>query len=57
MSSPFDSPVVRYGMGASSALILVFVGFSFLDGLARWVVLGFAVLEIVVAPQLMKLAT
>ncbi|WP_195156017.1 hypothetical protein [Halococcus agarilyticus] len=56
MASPFANPAVRYGMGLSSAAILVFVAFTALDGTARWLVLGFAVLEIVLVPQVLKQA-
>ncbi|WP_128478395.1 hypothetical protein [Halorussus pelagicus] len=54
MSSPFASPLIRYGMGLSSAAILTFIALTFLDGITRWVVLGLAVFEIVFVPQLLK---
>ncbi|WP_254523690.1 hypothetical protein [Natrinema caseinilyticum] len=57
MPSPFENPVIRYGMGFGSAVILTVVAFTVLDGLARWIVLGMAVLEILVVPQILKLAT
>ncbi len=56
MSSPFENPAVRYGMGMSSAAILVIVAFVFLDGIARWFVLGLAVIEVLVVPQILKRA-
>ena len=56
MSSPFANPAIRYGMGLSSAAILTFIAFTFLDGITRWVVLGLAVFEIVFVPQLLKRA-
>ncbi|QLK26211.1 hypothetical protein HYG81_00885 [Natrinema zhouii] len=56
MSSVFDSPAIRYGMGLSSAAILTVVAFAFLDGTMRWLVLGLAVLEITVVPQILKRA-
>ncbi|MFC4447696.1 hypothetical protein [Halorussus aquaticus] len=56
MDSPFENPAVRYGMGLSSAAVLVFVALSFLDGITRWFVLGMAVLEVVLVPQLLKRA-
>ncbi|NEU55854.1 hypothetical protein [Halorussus sp. MSC15.2] len=56
MDSPFENPAIRYGMGLSSAAVLVFVALSFLDGITRWLVLGMAVLEVVLVPQLLKRA-
>ncbi|WP_226041881.1 hypothetical protein [Natrinema sp. DC36] len=56
MSSAFDSPAIRYGMGLSSAAILTVVALAFLDGTMRWLVLGLAVLEITVIPQILKRA-
>lgn len=56
MGSPLERPVVRYGMGLSSAVILTIVAFGFLDGTMRWIVLGLAVMEIVFVPQIMKMA-
>ncbi|NHN58800.1 MULTISPECIES: hypothetical protein [Halorussus] len=56
MSSPLEKPVVRYGMGLSSAAILTFVAFAFLEGTTRWLVLGMAVLEVAVVPQFLKWA-
>lgn len=54
MASPYENLAVRYGMGFSSAAILAFVAFAFLDGSIRWLVLGIVVLEIVVVPQVLK---
>jgi len=56
MSSPLETPLGRYGMGIGSAAVLTFVAFTYLEGTMRWLVLGLAVLEIVVVPQIMKLA-
>ncbi|WP_134669971.1 hypothetical protein [Halorussus marinus] len=56
MSNPLETPLVRYGMAASSAAILVIVAFAFLDGTMRLLVLGMAVLEIAVVPQILKRA-
>lgn len=56
MESPLESPFVRYGIGLSSAAILTFVAFTFLEGTMRWLALGFAVLELVVMPQFLKFA-
>lgn len=43
-------------MGVASAVILTFVAFTSLDGTTRWLVLGLAVIEILVVPQVTKLA-
>ena len=56
MSSPLEKPVVRYGMGLSSAAVLAFVAFTFLEGTMRWIVLAFAVAEILIVPQFLKWA-
>lgn len=56
MGSPFENPVIRYGMGLSSAAIVAFVAFAFFDGTIRWLMVGFAVIEIVVLPQMLKQA-
>ncbi|WP_435178249.1 hypothetical protein [Halorussus sp. AFM4] len=54
MSSPLERPAVRYGMGFTSAAILAFVAFAFLDGTVRWLVLGMAVLEVAVVPRFLE---
>jgi len=56
MSSPLDIPLVRYGFGLSSAVVLTIIALLFLDGMMRWLVLGIAALEVVVTPQILKLA-
>ncbi|WP_132058070.1 hypothetical protein [Halorussus amylolyticus] len=56
MDSPFENPSLRYGLGLSSAAILVVVAFTFLEGTIRWIVLGLAVLEVVVTPRILKMA-
>jgi hypothetical protein len=56
VSSPFDNPALSYGIGLSSAAVLAYVAFTFLDGQVRWLVLGLAALEIVVVPQVLKRA-
>lgn len=58
VSSPFENPAVRYGIGLTSAVILVFVALVFLDGtgIIQWAVLGLAVLEFLVTPQILKMA-
>lgn len=57
MSSPFESPLVRYGMAFSSASIVVFVGWEFFDGTAQLVAYLLAAIELVVTPQILKAAT
>ncbi|SFR99814.1 hypothetical protein SAMN05216559_2265 [Halomicrobium zhouii] len=56
MPAPLESPAMRYGMGIGSAVILTIIAFTVLDGTMRWLVLGIAVLEILVVPQIMKMA-
>ncbi|MDQ2053528.1 MULTISPECIES: hypothetical protein [Halobellus] len=56
MSPPLERPIVRYGMGFSSAAVLTFVAVTFLDGTTQLLVLGLAVLEILVVPQILKRA-
>lgn len=47
-------PVIRYGIGFSSATVLIFIVFALLDGTIRRLVVGFAIVEIVVVPQILK---
>lgn len=54
MGSPLENPAVRYGMGLSSAAILAFIAFFFLEGITQWLVLGLAVIEVVFVPQFLK---
>jgi hypothetical protein len=54
MSSPLESPAVRYGVGLSSALVLTLVAFTLVEGIVRWLLLGIAVMEILVVPQILK---
>lgn len=54
MSSPFGSPVVRYGLSVVNAALIALIAVFLLDGLIRWVVFGIAVVEIVVTPQILK---
>ena len=57
MSAPLETPLVHYGIGLSSAVVLAVVAFAFLDGTIRWLVLGLAVVEALVVPQFLKRAT
>lgn len=50
MGSPFENPLVRYGMGLSSAVVLAAVAFLFLDGTMQLLVYGIAVFEAVFLP-------
>lgn len=56
MSSPLESPVIRYGIGIISASIAALVAFAFVDGTIRWVILGVAAIDLVVTPQILRLA-
>jgi hypothetical protein len=57
MVSSFESPIIRYGLGLSSAAVLAVVALVFLDGTMRWIVLGFAAFEAVIFPQFLKMGT
>jgi hypothetical protein len=54
MSSPLNSPVIRYGYACMSAAIIAVIAFTVLDGTIKWVALGIAVIELVVTPQILK---
>ncbi|WP_336358295.1 hypothetical protein [Haloarcula sp. CGMCC 1.6347] len=56
MPSPFENPVVRYGIPLVSATVVAAVAFLFLEGTIRYVALGIAALEVVVTPQILKQA-
>ncbi|EMA17119.1 hypothetical protein [Haloarcula amylolytica] len=56
MPSPFENPVVRYGIPLVSAAVVAAVAFLFLEGTIRYVALGIAALEVVVTPQILKQA-
>ncbi|MFD1511769.1 hypothetical protein [Halomarina rubra] len=57
MSNPLHNPVVRYGMGASSAAVLLIAAFVFVDdGTMRYLLAGLAAVELVVVPQFLKYA-
>jgi hypothetical protein len=56
MSNPLQNPAVHYGMGLTSAAILLAVAFLFLDGTMQYLVAGMAALEIVAVPQILKRA-
>jgi hypothetical protein len=54
MSAESLSPLVRYGIGFVSALIPAAIALAFLDGTMQLLVLGIAVLDFVVTPQILK---
>jgi hypothetical protein len=54
--NPFASPLVRYGIGASGALIVAFVAYSYLDGTIQLLAYAVAVLDLLVTPQILKRA-
>jgi hypothetical protein len=56
MPSPFENPALRYGIPLVSATVVAAVAFLLLEGTIRYVALGIAVLEVVVAPQVLKQA-
>jgi hypothetical protein len=56
MPSPFENPALRYGIPLVSAAVVAAVAFLLLEGTIRYVALGIAVLEVVVAPQVLKQA-
>ena len=56
MSSPFENPLLRYGVGLWGAAVIAFVAFTYLDGTARWIALGIAVLDALVTPMILKWA-
>ena len=53
--SPFEDPRVRYAFGLGSGAILVAVAFIFLEGTIRWIILGLAIVEVLIVPQVLKL--
>ncbi|WP_336337078.1 hypothetical protein [Haloarcula brevis] len=56
MPSPFENPIVRYGIPLVSATVIAAIAFLLLDGTIRYVALGIAMLEVVVTPQILKQA-
>lgn len=56
MGSPFENPLLRYGVGVGGAAVIAFVALFLLEGTARWVALGIAVLDAVVTPMVLKRA-
>ncbi|WP_128476075.1 hypothetical protein [Halorussus pelagicus] len=56
MVSPFENPVVRYGIAFVQTLLLVVIAFAFLDGTMRWLVLGIAILDLLIVPRILKMS-
>jgi hypothetical protein len=56
MSSPLERPLVRYGIGFVGATTIAVVAFVFFDGTLRLALLGLAVVDAVVTPQVLRLA-
>lgn len=56
MASALQSPLVRYGMGASSAIIIFIVAFTFAEGLMQTILFVIAVTELLIVPQFLKAA-
>jgi hypothetical protein len=56
MANPLGSALVRYGMGLSSAAVLLVLALTVFEGTLRTVVLALAVVEAVFVPQFLKYA-
>jgi hypothetical protein len=54
--SILQNPAVHYGVPLVNAAIVAAIALTLLDGTARWVALGIAALELVVAPQILRRA-
>ncbi|WP_136715759.1 hypothetical protein [Halorientalis salina] len=54
--NPLANPAVRHGLGFSGALVLVLVGYFFLEGTMQLLVYGMALLDVIVTPQILKLS-
>lgn len=52
----FAAPLVRYGLGASGALLIAFIAYSYLDGTTQLIAYAIAVLDFIVVPQVLKQA-
>lgn len=56
MPSILERPVFHYGIPLVNAVIVAVIGFTVFSGVARLFVLAIAVIEAVVAPQILKRA-
>ncbi|WP_436910774.1 hypothetical protein [Halosimplex marinum] len=54
--NPLANPAVRYGIGASGALVIAAVAYTLLDGTAQMAAYAVAVLDLIVTPQILKRA-
>jgi len=54
--NPFANPAIRYGVGASGALVIAFVAYTYLDGTMQLVAYLIAALDLLVTPQILKRA-
>jgi hypothetical protein len=53
---PFANPVVRYAIGATSAITVGVIAYLFLSGTTQLVAYAIAVLDLLVTPQVLKQA-
>jgi hypothetical protein len=56
MSSPFERPLVRHGVGFLGAVTIAAVAFFFLEGTIQLVAYGVAVLDAIVTPQVLRIS-
>ncbi|ELZ95963.1 hypothetical protein C440_06722 [Haloferax mucosum ATCC BAA-1512] len=55
MGSPLSNPLVHYGIGLVSTAVILLIAFTVVeDSTVRWLMVGIAVLELVVTPQILK---
>ena len=54
--NPLADRKIRFGLGISGAIIMAFVAFVYLDGLARQLALIVAILDAVITPKILKRA-
>jgi len=54
--NPLANPAIRYAIGASGALVVAAVAYTFLDGTAQLAAYAVAALDLIVTPQILKRA-
>ncbi|GAB6862128.1 hypothetical protein ACFR97_05735 [Haloplanus litoreus] len=54
--NPLASPVLRYAVGASGAVVIAAIAYLYLDGTVQLFAYVMAVLDVLVTPQLLKRA-